>query len=125
MNSANGSFKDRPILPTVSTAFILGIIIYGPAVRLPLYLDDAPQFRWLAPLNVPQIWYTFQIASFYRPVPFSVFKLLWIIQGGYNAPTLHVLLLLLHIANGVLIGLLARRMSRIAWGVPVSSRLMV
>src|SRR5437016_2173300 len=48
-------------LLTIIVAFMMGLAIYGPAIRLPLYLDDAPQFRWLAPLNVAQIWYTFQI----------------------------------------------------------------
>src|SRR5262249_52856526 len=85
----------------------------------------APQFRWLAPLNAPQIWYTFQIASFYRPVPFTVFKLLWLFEGSYDAPTLHLLAVFLHICNAVLIGLVARRMTRFAWAGPVAAALMV
>lgn len=117
--------KDRTRALIVLTAIVLGLIIYGRTLGLPLYLDDAPQFRWLASISIPQIWYTFQIASFYRPVPFTAFKLLWILQGGYNAPTLHALAVMLHIANGIMIGLLARRLTSNPWAGPIAAALLI
>src|SRR5579871_6116500 len=117
--------KDYTVPLIVLTAIVLGLVIYGRTLGLPLYLDDAPQFRWLASIGIPQIWYDFQIASFYRPVPFTAFKLLWILQGGYNAPTLHALAVLLHVANGIMIGLLARRLTRNAWAGPIAAALLI
>src|SRR5436305_2015995 len=102
--------RDYSLLLTFLIAFGLGLLIYAPAIRYPLFWDDAPQFRWLLPIDPFQVWTSGQISSFYRPLPFTLFKLLWQFQGSYNPPTLHAISILVHILNAALLGLLARRL---------------
>ncbi|MBN1967189.1 MAG: hypothetical protein JW910_21225, partial [Anaerolineae bacterium] len=91
---------------------VLGILLYGPTVSLPLFLDDASNFRWLTPTNGLDVWITAGGFPFYRPLPFTLFKLLWHLQGGYHAPTLHALVVAIHLVNALLVGLLASRLLR-------------
>lgn len=103
----------------------LGLLVYGSTVALPLFLDDASNFRWLTPTGGLDVWITAGGFPFYRPLPFTLFKLLWHLQGGYDAPTLHALVVALHILNAALVGLLARRLTgRPAVG-PVAAGLML
>mgnify|MGYP005839334457 CR=1 FL=1 len=90
----------------------LGLLLYSPTLPLPLFLDDASNFRWLTPTRGLHVWITAGGFPFYRPLPFTLVKLLWRVQGGYHPFTLHALSVALHLANAALVGLLARRLTR-------------
>ena len=57
-------------------------------------------------------WFTSSPGFFFRPLVFIVYKLLWVILGGYFAPGFHLALVILHVANTVLLGVLASALSR-------------
>jgi len=68
-------------------------------------------FRWIE--NVPWTgWFTSSLSHFVRPLYFGVYKLLWLILGGYSAPGYHLVLLILHVLNALLVGVLASSLSR-------------
>lgn len=108
----------------VIAAVGLGAALYGPTLGLPLFIDDVANFRWLEEHDL-DIWVTAQFFPYYRPVPFTVFKGLRALQGGYDALTLHALVVAMHAINALLVGLLARRLTRRPWIGPVAAALFV
>ncbi|MBN1680061.1 MAG: hypothetical protein JW966_07200 [Anaerolineae bacterium] len=109
----NGSLKvklDGTAL-LVGMAAGLGLVLYGPTIRLPLFVDDVTNFHWLLDHNW-DVWTTARFFPYYRPLPFTIFKTLWHIQGRYDALALHTIMVALHSLNAVLVGLLARRLTR-------------
>ncbi|MBC7227579.1 MAG: hypothetical protein H5T61_10150 [Thermoflexales bacterium] len=81
----------------------IGWLAYGFSLRLPLFSDDIPHFRWLE----GQTWWGILTSSrgigYYRPLPFLLWKLLRSLQGGFRAPTLHGVNLVLHLLNACLV----------------------
>ncbi|MDW8068918.1 MAG: hypothetical protein RML46_08400 [Anaerolineae bacterium] len=108
----------------------LGLIVlcgitYGFSLRLPLFSDDIPHFRWME----GQTWLGILISSrgigYYRPLPFLVWKLLRSLQGGLNAPTLHGINLALHLLNAFMVwGVVNRQLGKKRWGVGEASALL-
>jgi hypothetical protein len=89
---------------------LLGWLAYGFSLRLPFFADDMVHFRWLAWHDFGGIWSSARLLGYYRPVVFTVWKVLWLLQGGHDPLTLHALNVGLHLLNGVLVlGLLAGR----------------
>ncbi|MGD8737522.1 MAG: hypothetical protein PVJ85_12290, partial [Anaerolineae bacterium] len=92
------------ILAVVGTAFL-----YREAVGLPFFFDDMIHLRWLDWHSLPAIWTTAEGLGYYRPLTMSVWKLGHLLLG-YNEPRLmHLLNLVLHAANTVLVGAIAWR----------------
>lgn len=83
--------------------FLVGMVAYGFVLWLPFFSDDMVHFRWLEWHNLLRIWGKAYSLGYYRPLPFTIWKILYYIQGGYDSATLHAINLALHLFNGVLV----------------------
>lgn len=87
----------------------VGAFTYGFSLRLPFFLDDMVHFRWLEWHSIREIWSSSRLLGYYRPLPFTLWKILSYI-GGYNPVVLHALNLAIHLLNALLVfGLVASR----------------
>jgi len=95
----------------------LAFTLYARTVTFGFMGDDPSGFfRWIEQVPLTQ-WFTRSPGFFFRPLVLVVYKLLWVILGGYSAPGFHVPLILLHVANALLVGFLGSRLSgRPAYG---------
>lgn len=119
----------RPFFSTILIALsliIIGWTAYGFSLRLPLFSDDIPHFQWVE----KQTWWGVLTSSlwgvgFYRPLTFLVWKFLRSLQGGFHAPTLHGVNLMLHLLNAFLVwSLVNRQVRRDGWLVGGASALL-
>lgn len=102
----------RPYFSTILIALsliIIGWTAYGFSLRLPLFSDDIPHFRWMEGQTWLGILTSSRGVGYYRPLPFMIWKLLRSLQGGFHAPTLHGVNLVLHLLNGLLVWKLVNR----------------
>jgi hypothetical protein len=101
----------HPALVGALVAGGLAVALYARTVSFGFFGDDpSGNFRWIE--NVPWTgWFTSSLSHFVRPLYFGVYKLLWLILGGYSAPGYHLVLLILHVLNTLLIGVLASSLS--------------
>ncbi len=90
----------------------IGWAAYGFSLRLPLFSDDIPHFRWMEGQTWLGILTSSQGVGYYRPLPFLIWKLLRSLQGGFHAPTLHAVNLMLHLLNAFLIWGLVNRQAQ-------------
>lgn len=105
----------KPLRSSVLFLMALTIIwwaAYGFALRLPLFSDDIPHFRWLEGQTPWGILTSSRGIGYYRPLPFLIWKLLRTLQGGFHAPTLHGVNLVLHLLNTFLVWSLVNRQAR-------------
>lgn len=86
-------------------------LLYGYTVRLPFFLDDGPNFHFVRHIDGLEQWTGSAAFDYYRPLPFSVWKLSEIILGGHNPAAMHLLNVACFGLTGVLLGLIARRLS--------------
>ncbi len=94
------------------TAGGLAFALYARSIHFGFFGDDpSGHFRWIE--EVPWTgWFTSSPGYFVRPLVFVIYKLLWLILGGYGAPGYHLLLVILHVSNTLLVGVLASSLSR-------------
>ncbi len=110
-----GQLKRSVVLPrALSTAIwmagpvvAVGVLAYGFSLRLPFFLDDAVHFRWLEWQSLAGMWSSARLIGYYRPLPFTLWKVLRLVQGRYDPVTLHGVNLGLHVLNGLLLARLA------------------
>jgi hypothetical protein len=100
-------------LATYSTALlplILALLLYGPEVDHPYFWDDVPHYDFVRARSYLEIWTNARELAYYRPLTFTLYKPLfeWLPPGATTLP--HLLVVLIHAANGWLVGLLARRL---------------
>ena len=92
----------RQVAVIVGCALILllaGIGAYGFSLRLPLFSDDIVQTRWLTWHTVPDLWLSARGLGYYRPLSFTLWQLLVLLQGGNDPRLLHGMVLALHLLN--------------------------
>ena len=89
----------------------IGILTYGFSLRLPFFLDDMVHFRWLEWNGISGIWSSARLLGYYRPLPFTIWKMIFAYnRGGYDPIVSHALNVALHLLNTVLVfGLVASR----------------
>ena len=100
------SSRKRTFLGAVLGAALLVAVTlwtYGFSLGLPLFLDDMVHFRWLAWHDLAGIWTTSRLLGYYRPLPFTLWKALWLLQGRYEPLVLHAVNLTLHTLNSILV----------------------
>ncbi|GAB4528161.1 MAG: hypothetical protein OHK0046_46680 [Anaerolineae bacterium] len=87
---------------------ILAMALYGYSVTLPFFLDDGPHIQLLSQTDGLRHWGDFPGFPFYRPVAFTLWKIL-----GYDAPQdaalLHLVNVLCFGLAGVVVGQIVRR----------------
>jgi len=101
----------RLALVLLLTCAALTLLVYGRALALPLYMDDVIFARYIEPLSLPEIFYRVGIVPYYRPLSLVPWKLIQMAAGGFDAPLMHALNLIVHALNGWLVGLLAIRIT--------------
>ena len=82
---------------------LVSLLAYGFSVRLPFFSDDLVHFRWLSATDLVGIWTSARALGYYRPLSFTLWKLLWALQAGYHAPTMHALNIGVHALNSLLV----------------------
>ena len=96
-------------------AFVAGGLaaaLYVRTINFGFFGDDPTgYFRWMEGVSWIGL-FTSSPGFFLRPLVFVISKLLLLIQGGYGAPAFHFVPLILHVANTVLLGVLASALSR-------------
>lgn len=82
------------------------LLLYGTSLRLPFFFDDLVHLPYLDSNSVADMWRGAGDLAYYRPLPFSVWKLLALMTGGHEPVLHHGLNLVLHALNGWLVGAL-------------------
>jgi hypothetical protein len=106
-----GTWGDRGAF-WVGAAGLLAVLAlaYGYALGLPLFLDDLVHYRWLEAQSLAGVWRSARVIGYYRPLTFTVWKVMRAVLGWYRPGPLHAVNVLLHGANALLVmALLWRR----------------
>jgi hypothetical protein len=91
----------------VVLSVLLTSIAYGSVLSLPFMFDDLIHLRWLEGRSALAGWTSARELQHYRPLPLSVWATSGSLFGPHNPWPLHLLSLLLHVANASLVGWLA------------------
>ncbi len=91
------------IVAAVAGVIALNVVTYGYVLRLPLFLDDMVHFRWLEGRSLAEIWSSAKIIGYYRPLTFTLWWALRRLFGGYEPVALHLVNLLLHMSNALML----------------------
>jgi len=84
-----------------------GAFAYGDSLSLPYFFDDAVHFRWLEAYSLADFWIGKAPTGYYRPMPFTLWKLCKSVTGTLPPVLLHSINLALHLINGGLVTALA------------------
>lgn len=104
--------RDVALLPwlILVSQIVVGLVVYAFAAKLPFFWDDVTQNEWLSRVGLPEIWTaTVPGLNYFRPIAFSVWKLIALMQGEFDPVVFHKLNVLLHILNATLVGVIACR----------------
>jgi hypothetical protein len=98
----------RPILLSERVIFIgallaLVLLVYAPAVRLPLFQDDIDHFNWVGGNDLATLWSASPF-GYYRPLTQSIWKLSELLADRFDPVMLHWINLLLHASNAIMVG---------------------
>ncbi len=85
-----------------------GLWLYGDAIHLPFYHDDAVVIRALDRQSLADVWSSSPLLPYYRPLSYLPWKLMQAIGGRADPRGAHFLVFGVHVLNTVLVGLLAR-----------------
>ncbi len=100
-------------------SLLLVAVLYGRALFLPFFFDDLDHLPYVGRTPLAAIWGSAGGFPYYRPLGATVWRLLFLLAGSHLAWLLHGVNLLLHAANGWLVGRLAGRLAAdrgAAWG---------
>lgn len=106
LSSGNGV---PPILIVALVAVTLTLALYSSTLSLPLYSDDLLQVPWVSSTPPLDFWRTVGPYRDYRPLHFTLWRLLTLLTGDLRPALLHGLNLVAHALCGTLVGLLAAR----------------
>ncbi|MGD1993455.1 MAG: hypothetical protein PVI59_09700 [Anaerolineae bacterium] len=101
-----------PFVLATLASLLLTVALYGSALRLPFYSDDLLQVPWVESTPMSELWRTVGPYRDYRPLLFSLWRLVYLAMGDLQPAPLHVLNLAGHALCGGLAGLLAARWGR-------------
>lgn len=115
MNSLQRNAAWTALILAFSTCITL--LLYTPALSLPFYSDDLLQVQWVKTTPLMDLWRTASPYGDYRPLHFTLWRLVYLLAGDLRPWTLHALNLAGAIVSGALLGafaLQARRSSTAA-----------
>jgi len=104
--------RRRQVGLTALTAALVAIILYWPALRLPLLYDDLLHIRITTGLNLATVWLPTEAFGFYRPLTFLPLLIIQDLFGYYPAWLLHGLNVAQHALNVALLVALSWRFWR-------------
>jgi hypothetical protein len=96
----------HPAVVSAIVALLLGGLLYGDVLSLPLFSDDLVQIPWLESISWPDLWTSPSPYGFYRPLWYTIWRAWGRLAGGLHPPGLHLLNLIAHVAAAWLTGLL-------------------
>jgi hypothetical protein len=91
---------------------MVGLILYWPAIGLPLIYDDLLHIRIVKGLNLANVWLPTDEFGFYRPLTFFPLLIIKSLFGYYPSELLHGINIVQHALNAALLGALAWRLWR-------------
>jgi hypothetical protein len=91
--------------------------LYGRSLSYAFLFDDTYDLTRYEGRSYWQILTSSEGYSYYRPIPFLVWKLFHSVQGRYDQTTLHAIPLIVHAVSGWLLYLLVRRSGMGHWAV--------
>jgi hypothetical protein len=100
------------LLMTIGVAAGLTALLYGNALALPFFSDDLLQVMWVKATHLPEFWRAVGPYRDYRPLHFTIWRLVYLLLGDLRPAALHALNLTGHALCGVLVGWLASRDSQ-------------
>jgi hypothetical protein len=89
---------------------ILLVVSYGRSLFLPFFFDDLVHIPFMEGHTLVDIWRTSGGLAYYRPLSFSIWKLMAWLMGRHDALAQHSLNLGLHLLNALLVAWLAGRL---------------
>lgn len=96
---------------------LLTVLAYGSALRLPFFFDDFAHIPFVDAHSLTEIWQTAHGLAYYRPLAFTLWKLLHLILGYHDPVVQHSVNLIAHWGNSLMVGLLAHHL----WAANVST----
>lgn len=96
---------------------------YGGVLGLPFLFDDAIHIRWMEHRTLWDAWADVRGMQHYRPLVMTVWMVCGRLYGMHNPWPQHLLTLLLHAANGAMVGWLARRTIG-GWLAPLAATIL-
>lgn len=102
---------------SLAGSLLLVLALYGDALGYAFFFDDTFDLARVEGRSYWSLLSSSEGYSYYRPIPFVVWKLLRDVQGHYDQTTLHAIPLLIHALNGWLLYLLARRLGAGHWAL--------
>lgn len=98
---------ERPLLIQFILLLALVLLVYGPTIPLPYFWDDFPQFNFAVSKSYVEHWTDVEGLPYYRPLVTTIFRAVFTIlpYGATSIP--HLLVLLVHVVNCLLVGRLA------------------
>lgn len=91
---------------------ILGLALYGPSLTLPFFWDDVPNFQYLYERSFAEIWWGTAVMQDYRPLGFTIWRLLQLIFGPTQSAAFHLTSVVCWIITAWLVGGLARLLAK-------------
>ena len=91
---------------------LLILIVYGSAVDLPFMADDFFHLPYVDAHSIAQMWQTADGLYYFRPLSFTLWKLMEPLFGFHNLFAQHALNLLLHLSSTLMVGWLAGHLWR-------------
>jgi hypothetical protein len=93
-------------------ALLLGGLLYGDVLALPLFSDDLVQIPWLESVTWSGLWTQPSPYGYYRPLWYTIWRVWGWAVGGLHPLGLHLLNLAAHVVAAWLTGLLAAACAR-------------
>jgi len=96
---------------TTILSFVVVFGLYGQTLSHPYFWDDIVHFLHVKPRPFLLLLTNAEgLGAYYRPIPFILYKLLFLLQAPGSTLPSHAILLTVHATNAVLTGCLARRL---------------
>ena len=86
------------------------LLAYGDSITLPFHFDDIPHYLWLNDQSIGSIWLSAAGRPYYRPMQFFGWKLYETAFGRDSVVVYHLMSILVHALDAVLVALVARRL---------------
>jgi hypothetical protein len=100
----------RSVLVALAISAALTLILYGSAVALPFYSDDLLQVPWVEETKLPEFWTSVGPYRDYRPLHYTLWRLIYLATGDLQPQLLHALNLVGHVLCATLVAVLATRL---------------
>lgn len=104
----------RPWLALTLWGLLLIGLVYGRSLTLPFFFDDFVHLPYVDSVTLGDMWRTAGSLAYYRPLPFVLWKLLYLLFGYHSPLAHHAVNLLCHLLNGLLLAQLAG----VLWNTP-------